>query len=120
MIKWLLAIALCLSFGADAREGFKVGADGTKYFTYWGREAIYQFDQSSVECEIEKKIDSVDDFGDAFTAYGFTCGKHLYIVVKEYMDTGSVLLITFDPDKWDDRKVYKADMFLRYGDEANK
>lgn len=120
MIKWLLAIALCLSAGANAREGFKVGADGTKFFTWYGGVALYQDGAKDTTCKLYSKVKSVDDQGDAYKGTGFTCGDHLFIMVKEYMDLNRVLFITLDPAKFEDRRTYEVDMFLEYNEEEKK
>lgn len=120
MIKWLLAIALCVSAGANAREGFKVGADGTKFFTWYGGVALYQDAGKNIPCKLDSKTKSVDQWGDAFKATGFSCKKDLFIVVKEYLDIHRVLFITLDPNKWDQRKSYEVDMFLEYKEDEKK
>lgn len=42
MRKVLFALLLLASAGVFARDGFKVGADRTKFFTWFGGEALYQ------------------------------------------------------------------------------
>ena len=120
MIKWLLAIALCVSAGANAREGFKVGADGTKFFTWYGGVALYQDAGHDTKCQLDNKLKSVDKWGDAYQSTGFTCGKHLYLVVKEYMDLKRVLFIVVDPAKFEDRHTYNVDLFLEYKEDEKK
>ena len=115
MKKVLLALTLSLSvFASQAAEGFKVGADGTKFFTYWGGVAVYQDEQKITRCKFNDKVKSVDNYGDAYIANGFICSKHLYIVIKEYVDVDSGFLVVFDPDRWEERKVYQTEMFIRY------
>lgn len=120
MIKWLLAVALCLSAGANAREGFKVGADGTKFFTWYGGVAQYQDGQKVVRCKLDNKTKSVDQWGDAFQATGFSCRKDLFIVVKEYLDVNRQLFIVLDPNKFDQRRAYEVDLFLKYKEDEKK
>lgn len=120
MIKWLCVLLLCVSAGAFAREGFKVGADHTKFFTWYGGVALYQDEGKDTKCTFHSKTKSVDQWGDAFKATGFSCGKHLFIVIKEYMDLNSVLLIVQDPAKFEERRTYEVDMFLEYKEDEKK
>ncbi len=120
MIKWLLAIALCLSASANAREGFKVGADSTKFFTWYGGVALYQDGQKVTRCKLDKQTKSVDQWGDAYQATGFSCRKDLFIVVKEYMDVYRQLLIVLDPNKFDQRQSYEVELFLEYNEKEKK
>lgn len=118
MLKYLMITWLCLlSLAGHATEGFKLGADGTKFFTYWGGKALYQEEKNSIECTVSKKIKSVDQYGDAYTGVGFNCGKDLFLFVKKYLDVNLVLLIVVDPAKFEERKAYRADMFLEYDDK---
>lgn len=120
MIKWLLAIALCLSSGANAREGFKVGADTTKWFTWYGGVALYQDGNNYIRCKLDKETKSVDQWGDAYQATGFSCRKDLFIVVKEYMDLNRQLFIVVDPNNFDQRRTYEVELFLEYNKEEKK
>nr|DAY73750.1 MAG TPA: hypothetical protein [Caudoviricetes sp.] len=120
MIKWLLTLALCFSTGVNAREGFKVGADSTKFFTWYGGVALYQDTGKDIHCKLHSKTKSVDQWGDAFKATGFSCGKNLFIVVKEYLDINRVLFIVLNPDQFEKRKTYVADMFLEYKEDEKK
>lgn len=118
MIKCLFVIILCLSsVGAFAREGFKVGTDGTKFFTWYGGVALYQDAKDNISCKLDKVTKAVDYEGNAFRATGFSCRKDLFIVVKEYLDNKDVLFIVLDPAKFKERKVYRADLFLEYNKE---
>lgn len=118
MIKCLFVIVLCLSsVGVFAREGFKVGTDGTKFFTWYGGVALYQDAQDKVHCKFSRITKSVDKDGNAYQATGFDCRKDLFIVVKEYLDNKDVLFILVDPAKFEERKVYRADLFLEYNKE---
>ena len=120
MIKWLLVIALLISAGANAREGFKVVANGTKFFTWYGGVALYQDEGKDIRCKLDKQVKSVDQWGDAFKATGFSCRKDLFIVVKEYLDIKRVLFIVLDPNKFDQRRTYEVDLFLEYKEDEKK
>lgn len=120
MIKWLLVIALFLSAGANAREGFKVVANGTKFFTWYGGVALYQDEGKDIRCKLDKSTKSVDQWGDAFKATGFYCGKDLFVLVKEYMDIDRQLFITLNPAKFEERKTYAVDLFLEYKEDEKK
>lgn len=120
MIKLLLVLALCFSTGVNAREGFKVGADGTKFFTWYGGVALYQDAGKDIHCKLDKQQKSVDQWGDAYKATGFSCGKDLFIVVKEYLDLNRQLFIVLDPNKFDQRHTYEVDLFLEYKEDEKK
>ena len=119
-MKWLFALFLLLSCGASAATGFKLGADTTKWLTWYGGTAVYQQDQEYTTCTFDKVVNSVDQWGDAYRTTSFNCKKDLFIVVKEYIDIDQVLLILIDPAHFDDRKVYKAELFLTYEDKKEK
>jgi len=120
MMKWLFALMLFVSAGASARDGFKVGADNTKWFTWYGGVALYQDAQDEHRCKFYSISKSVDKEGNAFEATGFTCGKDLFIVIKEYMDNRDVLLIVMNPAKFEERKTYKVELFLEYNKDDKK
>ncbi|QHR69491.1 hypothetical protein nieznany_158 [Escherichia phage nieznany] len=117
MRKVLFALLLLASAGVFARDGFKVGADRTKFFTWFGGEALYQDGKDKIKCKYVETLKGVDDWGDAYQATGFSCKKHLYIVVKEFQDINKQLFILVDPSKFDERTAYEVDMFLEYKKE---
>lgn len=119
-IKLFLFILLLCSSVAHAANGFKVGVEGSRFFTWMNKDALYQEGQTSVKCKFRDVVRSVDEWGDAYKSAGFTCGDNLYIVVKQYMDKADYVLLTIlDPAKFEERKTYKAFMFIEYNDTGD-
>lgn len=86
----------------------------------YGGVALYQDEGKDIRCKLDKSIKSVDQWGDAFKATGFSCRKDLFIVVKEYLDINRVLFIVLDPNKFDQRHTYEVDLFLEYKEDEKK
>lgn len=120
MKKLLFVLMLAVSVSASARDGFKVGADRTKFFTWFGGEALYQDGADKIHCKYVETLRGVDNWGDAYQATGFSCRKDLYIVVKEFQDINKQLFIVVNPAKFNERQSYDVDMFIEYKQEEKK
>lgn len=118
MKKLFCILMLIIATNATAaRDGFKIGVEGSQFFTWYGGEAVYQVDDKKYNCKFDRIDRGVDNWGDAYKATGFYCTKDLYITVKEPQDNRKVLFIVINPAKFEERKAYYADMFIEYKKE---
>lgn len=121
MKKLLFILMLMITANANAaRDGFKIGVEGSQFFTWYGGEAVYQVYEKKYTCKYRNVTRGIDKWGDAYKATGFYCTKNIFVVVKEPQDGRQVLFIVVDPGNLKDRKAYYADMFIEYKAEEKK
>lgn len=121
MKKLLFILILMIAANANAaRDGFKIGVEGSQFFTWYGGEALYQVEDKKYSCKYRLVKHGIDKWGDAYRATSFYCTKEIFIVVKEPRDNRQVLFIVVNPGNFEERKAYYADMFIEYGTEGKK
>ena len=108
---------MLLTTASDAAAGFKVATEGSRMFTYYGKDAVYQDEKEKTQCKFNDKIDSVDNDGNAYKAFGFKCNKNLYIVIKQYKDNENVSINLVNPLTGELRKVYNSYWLMKYKED---
>lgn len=123
-MKWHLALfpslLLMLLTTVSNAAGFKVATEGSRMFTYYGKDAVYQDEKDKTHCKFNDKIDSVDNDGNAYKAFGFKCNKNLYIVIKQYKDNENVSINLVSPLTGEIKKVYNSYWLMKYREDKDE
>lgn len=64
MKRLLCVLMLMIATNATAaRDGFKIGVEGSQFFTWYGGEAVYQVDDKKYNCKFDRIDRGVDNWG---------------------------------------------------------